>query len=102
MVCVDAVRARSSSASAPDSVWQLMRNGEVYSLTDLANVSGQPAHVLVPVLQFLTSYGFAERVTRHEWLFRRLDVPTAPRGTAAALQAVLTSPLSHGTIGPQF
>lgn len=92
---VDPEGVKSSTTNPVDAVWLMMKNAELYSLADLRSVSRQTTDELVPVLEFLTRYGFAERVTRREWLLRRLNVPGAPRGTAAVLQAILASSLSH-------
>jgi hypothetical protein len=66
-----------------------MQHAELYSLSDLAYLAGQPTDRVLPVLEFLTCYGFAERVTRHELLFKKsLNVP-APGRIAAILQTML-------------
>lgn len=99
--CVDPEGVKSSTTNPVDAVCHVMKNAELCSLADLRSVSGQTTHELVPVLEFLTRYGFAERVTRREWLLRRLNVPAAPRGTAAVLQAMLAPSLSHSAASSQ-
>ena len=77
--------------SIVDLVWSAMRNGEVYSLADLVNSSGQGLDAVVRVLGFLTRYGFAEQMTRHEMLFRRRAQVLEPSAAMSILQTVIAN-----------
>ena len=54
-----------------DTIWSVMQESEFYSPSDLANILDQPTFAVVRVLEFLAKYGFAERVTKREMIFRR-------------------------------
>lgn len=74
-------RRETSSQSATaddliDLVWSAMRDDEIYTPSDLANRLDRPVYAVVRVLGFLTRFGFAQRVTGHELIFRK--VPDAP------------------------
>jgi len=71
-----------------DVVWSAMIDDELYSLADLANSSGQSTPAVARVLGFLTRYGFAERVTKRELIFRKtLNAP--PPGDALRILQTL-------------
>jgi hypothetical protein len=61
-----------------DTVWSVMRKDEFYSPEDLANTLGQPTEAVLRVLEFLSRYGFAHRVTEREWLFTRVMNAPSP------------------------
>ena len=61
-----------------DLVWSLMRDGELYTPEDLANTIGQPTDTIVRILEFLTRYKFAERMTRRELIFRKIQTGPSP------------------------
>ena len=64
-----------------------MKDAELYSLVDLANLSGQPTDALFPVLEFLTRHSFVKQLTKRELLFSKgLNVP-APTTVFRILQA---------------
>lgn len=66
-----------------------MGDDEFYSPSDLANSLGQPTHAVTRVLEFLTKYGFAERVTRREMIFRKLANAFGPGDALRVLQILL-------------
>ena len=72
-----------------DTIWSAMQGNEFYSPTDLANISGQPSYAVVRVLDFLAKYGFAERLTQREPLFRRLENQVGPGDALRILQTLL-------------
>ena len=72
-----------------DLVWSAMREGELYSSSDLANRLGQPDHAVVRILDFLARYRFAERITQREPIFRRLADALAPGDAMRILRALV-------------
>ena len=72
-----------------DTIWSTMHENEFYSPSDLANILGQPSYVVVRVLEFLVKYGFAERLTKRELIFRRLHNKLAPGDALRALRMLL-------------
>jgi len=81
-----------------DTIWSAMHENEFYSPSDLANVLGQPSYVVVRVLEFLVKYGFAERVTKRELIFRRLENRLAPGDALGALRMLLGEADNAGRI----
>jgi hypothetical protein len=78
-----------------DVIWSAMGDNEFYSPSDLANSSGQKIPAVARVLGFLTRYGFAERVTKHEPIFRKtLNAP--PPGDALRILQTLAGDSSNG------
>jgi len=77
------------SLSSVDLVWSLMRNGEFYSPRDLANSSGQTMEAAGRVLEFLARYGFAERVTSREQIFRKIEGSPAPGDAFKILRMIV-------------
>lgn len=78
-----------------DTIWSAMQEDEFYSPSDLANTLGQPTHAVVRVLEFLAKYGFAERVTKHELIFRRLENELSPSDALKALRMLLGDADAH-------
>jgi hypothetical protein len=72
-------------------LWSAMSEGEFYSPRDLANTSEQPIDGVVRVLEFLVHYGFAEQVTKHEPIFRKLCNAPTPAEALSILQVLLPS-----------
>jgi hypothetical protein len=72
-----------------DTVWSVMQEDEFYSPNDLANILRQPPHVVMRVLGFLEKYGFAERLTKRELIFRRLENKLGPRDALKTLRMLL-------------
>jgi len=72
-----------------DSVWHAMRDDEVYTPRDLANRLDRPVFAVVRVLGFLARFGFAERVTGHELIFRKVSDAPAPGDALNILTMVL-------------
>jgi len=70
-----------------DTVWARMRSGEYYTIRDLANASGEGIGMVARILDFLTKYGFVDRVAGQESLFRRRVVAYSlnPEETAEML-----------------
>jgi len=71
-----------------DVVWSTMGNDEFYSPSDLSNSLGRPTHEVTRVLEFLTKYGFTERVTRREMIFRKIANPFGPCDALKVLQVL--------------
>jgi hypothetical protein len=78
-----------------DTIWSLMQESEFYSPNDLANILGQPTFAVVRVLEFLAKYGFAERVTRRELIFRRLENKLSPSDALGVLRMLLGDAHAH-------
>jgi len=72
-----------------NTIWSAMQEKEFYSPSDLANTLGQPTCAIVRVLEFLAKYGFAERVTKRELIFRRLENEFSPGDALRVLQMLL-------------
>ena len=72
-----------------DLVWSAMGDKELYSPDDLADSLGQPVGAIVRVLEFLTRYGFAERISKHELIFRKLGDAPDPGGTLRILELLV-------------
>jgi hypothetical protein len=72
-----------------DTIWSVMQESEFYSPSDLVNILGQPTFAVVRVLEFLAKYGFAERVTRREMIFRRSENKLSPGDTLDVLRMLL-------------
>jgi hypothetical protein len=72
-----------------DAIWSAMQGNEFYSPSDLANILEQPSYVVARVLEFLVKYGFAERVTKRELIFRRLENKLAPGDALKVLRMLL-------------
>jgi Mn-dependent DtxR family transcriptional regulator len=81
-----------------DTIWYTMQEDEFYSPSDLANILRQPPYVVVRVLEFLEKYGFAERVTKRELIFRRLENKLGPRDALKALRMLLGEADNAGRI----
>ena len=71
-----------------DAIWSVMKEEEFYSPSDLANILRQPPCVVVRVLDFLVKYGFAERLTKREQIFRRLENRLGPGNAMRVLGRV--------------
>jgi hypothetical protein len=72
-----------------DMVWSAMGDDEFYSPSDLANSLGHATDAVTRVLEFLAKYGFAERVTRREMIFRKLANAPSPVEALKTLQMLL-------------
>jgi hypothetical protein len=81
-----------------DTVWSAMHEEEFYSPSDLANILGQPPYVVVRVLEFLVKYRFAERLTKRELIFRRLENRLGPGDALKALRMLLVGADNAGRI----
>jgi hypothetical protein len=72
-----------------DTIWSAMQGSEFYSPSDLANILGQPTYAVVRALEFLAKYGFVERLTKREPIFRRLENQLRPGDALRVLQVLL-------------
>jgi DNA-binding transcriptional MocR family regulator len=61
-----------------DLVWSLMRDKELYSPADLANILGQSTDTIVRIFEFLAKHKFVERVTKNELIFRKIPAGPSP------------------------
>jgi hypothetical protein len=91
------MRGNSSPSSVGDDdlidlVWDAMRDNEVYTPRDLANRLDEPVFAIVRVLGFLTRFGFAERVTGQELIFRKVSSAPAPGDALEILTMLLEQP----------
>jgi hypothetical protein len=82
-----------------DTIWSVMQESEFYSPNDLANILGQPTSAVVRVLEFLAKYGFAQRVTKREMIFRRLHNKLSPGDALSVLRMLLEDVDAHDTGG---
>ena len=78
-----------------DMVWSAMRESEFYSPTDLSNTVGEPTTEIVRVLEFLARYGFAERVTKRELIFKKATNAPSPADTLRILRVVTVDALVY-------
>lgn len=74
-----------------DSVWAAMTDNELYSAEDLANASQQPTGVVSRVLEFLTKYGFTEKLVKHQPLYRKLVDSRDPAESLTYLQRIVSN-----------
>ena len=74
---------------AVDMVWSAMADDEFYSPNDLANMLEQPLDTVTRVLEFLEKYEFAEQITRHEMIFRKVANGHSQVDALKVLQMVL-------------
>jgi len=72
-----------------DTVWSAMRDGELYSLNDLTNTLERSTEAVTRVLEFLTKYGFVERVTSREMIFRKLPNDVSPGDALEVLRSIV-------------
>lgn len=72
-----------------DMAWSAMEGYDFYSPNDLANLLGQPTQEVIRVLEFLAEYGFAERATNRELIFRRVETAPSPGDAIRVLQALI-------------
>jgi hypothetical protein len=77
--------------SAVDAVWTLLRRGKYYSVRDLANISGQPRTSVADAIQFLTKYGFTERIGEVEPLFTKSKIELSPSECVRLLECSVIS-----------
>jgi hypothetical protein len=66
-----------------------MRDRELYTPADLENRLNQNVPTIIPILDFLTRYGFTVRLSRHEQLFVKEARAPSPRNVAKIFQAIL-------------
>jgi hypothetical protein len=71
-------------------VWSAMQEDEFYSPIDLANILGRTVESVGRVLLFLKKYKFAEQVTNHEMIFRRIANNPCLGDALKVLQKVLS------------
>jgi hypothetical protein len=81
-----------------DLVWSLMRDGEFYSPADLANAIGQPIETIVRILEFLTKYRFIERVTKREFIFRKIPTGPSPAKAVTILRVLRANAALNGSL----
>jgi len=63
-----------------------MRQGNYYTVGDLANLSGQPRCAVTDAVKFLTKYGFIKRLGIEDALFTRTAIKISPADTLNILQ----------------
>jgi hypothetical protein len=71
-----------------DEVWERMTRGKYYSIRDLSNLTGQQRSAVADVLQFLTKFGFVNRMGADEPIFMRSAAQFSPEETIKLLQCV--------------
>ena len=82
-----------------NTVWSAMRESEFYTPNDLSNTLGEPTEAIVRILEFLTRYGFARRVTKRELIFRKVvNVPGPGDALRILLTVVEDSPVEAGRV----
>ena len=72
-----------------DTVWSAMRESEFYTPNDLSNTLGEPTEAIVRILEFLARYGFAQKVTKRELIFRKVVNVPNPCDTLRILRTVV-------------
>jgi len=75
-----------------DVVWSAMKDHELYTPDDLANTLEQPVESVTRVLKFLEKYDFAEQVTKHEMIFRKVASDPSPSDVLGVLETALGDP----------
>jgi len=61
-----------------------------YSVQDLVNISGAPSQSVVPVMDFLSKYGFVLRMGESEPVYSRSDSRLSPCKSATLLEIMTT------------
>jgi DNA-binding MarR family transcriptional regulator len=75
------------ATSRADGLWALMREGEYYSVRDLANLSNQSGSTVTDVVNFLTKYGFIKPVATKE-LFTKSTIKFSPGESVDLLSCI--------------
>jgi hypothetical protein len=70
-------------------VWSAMHESEFYSANDLSNVLEQPTEAITRILDFLSKYGFAHRITRRESIYTKIMNSPSP-GDALRILRTMT------------
>jgi len=78
------------AASQTDALWALMRQGEYYSVRDLANVSDQPGSTVTEVVRFLAKYGFVDAIGAGQ-LFTKSSLKFSPGESVNLLRCIANS-----------
>lgn len=73
-----------------------MKQGKYYSVQDISNASGYTTSLVADVMQFLSKYGFAERIGIDEPLFTRVKLELSPAGTVKLLECISEQELVPG------
>ena len=69
-----------------DLLWSMMRDGELYSPADLANMLGQPIDTIDRILEFLARYKFIERIIERESIFKKIPAGPSPAEAVTILR----------------
>ena len=72
-----------------DSVWVAMHESEFYSPSDLSNTLGEPTEGIVRILEFLARYGFVQKITKRELIFRKVVNVPSPGDALRILRTVV-------------
>jgi len=65
----------------------MMREGEYYSVQDLANLTDQQRNTVIDVVSFLSKYGFVKSIGAYE-LFTKSTVTVSPEESVNLLRCI--------------
>jgi DNA-binding MarR family transcriptional regulator len=74
--------------SRVDDVWALMRQGEYYSVRDLANLSDQSRSTVMDIIKFFSKYGFVEQIGASELFTKKSTVNVSPMQSIYLLSCI--------------
>ncbi|HKM49542.1 MAG TPA: hypothetical protein VJZ75_00010 [Candidatus Bathyarchaeia archaeon] len=74
-----------------DAIWSTMNKGAYYSAKDLANLSGEAGCSVTEVINFLTKYGFVQRVGSNEPVYTKTDMDLSPAESISMLKQLVTA-----------
>jgi hypothetical protein len=76
----------SMPSNLADVLWGVMRRGELYSIGDLVSLVGESLDDVRRGLAFLAEFGFIERVSEAESIFRKKAEGPSPSEAVTILQ----------------
>jgi hypothetical protein len=68
-----------------------MLEGRYYSVKDLANITQESSGIVEEVLEFLTKYGFIERIGSNVPVYARSKIGISPGESISLLKSLVTS-----------
>ena len=74
-----------------DAIWSTMNKGKYYSAKDLANLSCEAGSSVIEVINFLTKYGFVQRVGSNEPVYTKSDIVLSPSESINILKQLATA-----------
>lgn len=68
-----------------------MNKGKYYSAKDLANLSGEAGCSVNEVINFLTKYGFIQRVGVNDSVYTKSEIDLSPAESISILKQLVTT-----------